>query len=195
MDAVSELAHERGVSSLTVGDIATRTRISRVGFYKLFDDKDDCLRFSCQEAEKRVFDPVRATLGEPRPWSEQVSDTIAVFLAETVTAPLLAELCLIHSISVEGNCGSCVDAGAEALQAALKGGRTAGRELRGADYCDPPPRIEELLARGFLFVVASHLRSGRVDTIGDLHAEMVHLCALHFLGDEPDRELARANAT
>lgn len=42
-DAAFELAHERQVNGLTVGDIVTRAGVSRQAFYQHFHDRDDAV--------------------------------------------------------------------------------------------------------------------------------------------------------
>jgi AcrR family transcriptional regulator len=58
-DAAYELAHERPVDGLTVGDIVTRAGVSRQVFYQHFRDRDDAVAFAFSAA----FAPATADLG------------------------------------------------------------------------------------------------------------------------------------
>jgi AcrR family transcriptional regulator len=189
MEAVAELAHERRVADLAVADIIRRAGISRGAFYKLFEDRQSCLSFSCREAERQIFDPVSATLDQDRPWAQQLSAAIAALLDATAAAPHVAELCMIHSASVEG---TRPPRGAAILERMLAGGRAAGRALRPG-LPEPPPNVEALLAGGIVYATSCH-RIGKEDDVADLHAELVRLCAVHFLGDQAASELVHAGS-
>jgi AcrR family transcriptional regulator len=57
--AVAAVAHELGITELTVVRITERARMSRKTFYEFFEGRKDCLRFACEEARGHLFDPVR----------------------------------------------------------------------------------------------------------------------------------------
>jgi len=192
--AVSELAHDEGLGGLTVTAIAARAGGSRSTFYELFADRDACVEFACQEAERRLFEPVREVLAVERAWPERLGAAIEALLGATVAAPRFAELCLIHSAALPGAAGSGAEAGVPTMIATLEGGRAAGRAALGAGYVEPPASIEELVARGVLSVVAMRLGAGEVDTLPSLIRELTILAAGPFLGTERANELGRTAA-
>jgi AcrR family transcriptional regulator len=176
------LAHRRGINALTVGEVVAQAKTSRGTFYEFFSDRDSCLRFACQEAHERIFDPVEATLETPQPWLERLGETIGVLLERVVEEPLWAELCLVHSFAVDGGGeGSFQEAGTESIAAAIRGGRKAGREIEGSRYVEPPSIIEDLLAAGILSVLAQRIRDGEVASLPSLQGELVRLAACPFV--------------
>jgi AcrR family transcriptional regulator len=180
--AVAESAREHG-ADLTASQVIAAAPMPRNRFYLLFRNKDDCVKLACEEAAKRILDPVKATLEVPRPWLDRMGGAVEAFLATAAEEPLLAELCLVHAIAIGGG-DSCHELATETLVATIRGGREAGREARGPAYRDPPPQIEELLAGGIIAVVALRLRRGEVAGLASLRGELVTLVVTPFFGLE-----------
>ncbi len=159
--------------------------MSRNKFYELFDGKGECLRYSFQVASDIPIGPVKAAGQGDEPWLERVHAAIEGFFAAIVAEPLLAELCLVHSLTapVESE-GHGFEAGVEAMTGALGGGRDAGLLARGERYSEPPPQAEELLARGIVSLASLRIRQGEAKELPALCDELVQLAATPFLGIE-----------
>lgn len=183
--ALTEVVHERGVGDLTAARIIERARMSRKTFYELFESKGACEEAGCEEAHKHLFDPVKAAAGAPWPWLDRVSEAVGAFLDAVVEDPLLAELCLVHSVAIPGGGESCHRAGIEAMTDLIRGGREEGRRLAGGDaYQEPPPQTEEFVACAIVSVVAMRLKRGEVADLPGLRGELVRMAASPFLGVE-----------
>lgn len=183
VEAIAKLAHEHSGTDLTAAQIIAAARMSRRTFCELFEGKDDSERFACQEAARHIFDPVRKTVESPLPWLERLGEGLNTFLTTATDEPLLAELCLVHAIKIDGGgTGSCRNLSIETLVAVIQGGREAGRQARGTAYNEPPPQTEELLANGVISVVAMQIKRGEVMNLPSLRGELVILVAIPFFG-------------
>jgi AcrR family transcriptional regulator len=185
LGAVAELAHEVGVGAVTGSGICRLSRIAKNTFYELFDSVSDCRRYCFAEAYAVVVDPVREASAEPRSWLAGLSAALAAFYAAIAAEPLLAELCLLHSLgAVEEAQGNDNEAAVAAMVEVLDGGRAAGRAARGMAYREPPALAEDYLARMIVSLAALRVRRGEVAALAEQRSELVILVASPFLGSE-----------
>src|SRR6202034_4655294 len=65
LSATVEIAYERGVGALTVATICKRSGLSRKTFYDIFEEREDCLRATFEDALAQATGVVcRAAAGE-----------------------------------------------------------------------------------------------------------------------------------
>jgi AcrR family transcriptional regulator len=103
---------------LTWLQVSDQAGVAPESFYESFANENDCIEFACEHSRRHLFDPVKAAYEEPGPWLERLR-AIGAHLDAAVEEPLLAELCLIHSLAI-GNEG-------RAISIALRSGDDAGR--------------------------------------------------------------------
>jgi AcrR family transcriptional regulator len=182
--ALAQLLHEGAAPDLPVWEIVKAARMSRNTFYELFAGKVECLRFAREEARRQLFDPALAALDNgAASWLERLGAALGELLGAVAAEPLLAELCLVHSPSLPGEPDAL--GGSDGLKetvAMMGGGREAGRELRGADYREPPAESEELIAGAILATIALRIRHGELEDLSALRRDLVGLAAGPFVG-------------
>jgi AcrR family transcriptional regulator len=167
--AIAELAHEHGTVNVTTSRIVAGSHMSRGTLYELFESKDACLSFAFEQAYERIFDPVSAVCGA-EPWIDRVNAALDSLFAAIEAEPLLAELCLVHSLGAPEDT-SVHQAGVETLIKAITPGPSAD-DLRPASR-----HTEELLARGILSLAGRRVREGRTATLPKEKGELVRLVA------------------
>jgi AcrR family transcriptional regulator len=190
--AVAELTSEFGIGAATVGRICKLSRMSRMTFYDLFASASDCLRYSFAEAFEGLFAPVReASLGGDW-WLGGLDRALEALFETAAGEPALAELCLVHCFGAAAEAeGHDYEAGVGLIAELLAGGREAGRERLGRDYCEPPALVEDYLARTIVSLAALKLKQGQGKTLPEHRAEMVMLSASAFFGAEEAGRLYR----
>jgi AcrR family transcriptional regulator len=184
--AIAELAHEHGgAAHLTATEIVGRARMSRKTFYELFGGKASGLEFACRFAYERIFAPVTAVNEGAGPWLDRLASALGHLFAAVVEEPLLAELCLVHSLATAETGSSCTyRAAVEATTAAVRDGRQAGQAALGSRYRDPPSEAEEFVASAIVSVTALRIRQGTAHELASHRDELVRLAATPFLGPE-----------
>jgi len=185
LEPLAELAHERGIADTTASAVVNRAKMSRAMFYELFGDRSGALRFAFAQAYDFLSAPVRDALTGSRSWPEQVHHAIGGLIGAAVDNPLLAELCLVHSpggrFEARGNDYEAIVA---TLVGALAGGREAGRATSGEEYRDPPPVVEEFLARSILSMIRLRLTQGNAAQLPAQRDELFVLTMVPFFGPE-----------
>ena len=151
------------------------------------------LRFSFRLAHERIFGPVEEAGAGAEPWLERLATTLDAFFAAIAAEPLLAELCLLHSLGTHTG-GEAFDrqAGTDVIATAIGGGRAAGREALGGDYLDPPSEVELFLAGAIVSVAVRRIRQEEIASLPAHRDELIRLVATPFLGLEGSRRIGRA---
>lgn len=179
--AIAGLAHEHGTVNLTTARIVAGSHMSRGTLYELFDSKDDCLNFAFAQAYKRIFNPVKAVPGA-QPWLDRVAESLAAFFAAIAAEPLLAELCLVHSLGQSGD-DSVHQAGVETMIEAI------AADPVGGELASSSGNMEELLARGIVSLAGRRVRAGRAAGLAEEEDGLVRLVAISLCGDGEAREV------
>jgi AcrR family transcriptional regulator len=191
--AIAELAHEHGGSgALTAAQIIARARMSRNTFYELFGSKDNGVRFAFQASYEFLFEPVRVAGEGSEPWLGRLCGALDALLAGAVAEPLLAELCLIHSLAALTDGEGCAyQTAVVTMSELIGGGRGAAREELGGTHPTPPSEVEEFLARAIVSLVALRIRQGAVEELPGHRDELVRLVATPFFGNDEAARMSR----
>lgn len=173
VDAVAEIAHEFGLAAATVTAVCRVGRMARGTYYGLFDGTSGCLRYSFAEAYKQVLGSMAAADGDGD-WLALVDAKIGALYAAVAAAPLLAELCLVHSHGCREEAASY---DFETAVADVAGMLSAAREQEGRR---PIPLLDECLARAIVSLAATRALQGRVAELAAEGRAMVRLVAASY---------------
>lgn len=163
--AAAELIGEVGYSSIVVGDVIARAGVSRATFYRLFDDKRDCVlaaqRWSFENAVAAVAAGCAKVEGEPR---RAVQHGVAAALRFAADNPGQACLVLASDSS-------------PAEPGLRDGGLSAWRELglllrrgrpRAQGKPSPATLTEEAAIAAAIFIVGERLSTGQAGELPNL---------------------------
>ena len=95
--ATAELIAERGYASLLVSDVVGRAGVSRATFYKLYDDKHDCVLTAQQFAYHYLHELLVDACASGRDWPQGVAAAVEAALDFAATHPGEARLVLASS--------------------------------------------------------------------------------------------------
>jgi AcrR family transcriptional regulator len=90
MAAFTELLAERGYAAVTIGELATRARVSRAAFYHHFADKEACLLAAYDHFAATILAALTADVDEDAPWSAFIQATVGGYLATLEDDPIAA---------------------------------------------------------------------------------------------------------
>jgi AcrR family transcriptional regulator len=170
-----ELVGERGYAATTVPDVVAAARVSRNGFYALFEDKADCFLALCDEVANEMLDALVA-LGGADDWRGALERGMDVYLRSWQDRPLFARAYLVELPSAGERAIAQRDRQFERFRRLFDGMAAWARE---DDPSLPPvnPLATRLLVGGITELVAEEVRAGRVASLAGRRDELVALVA------------------
>ncbi len=199
LSATVELGYEQGVQALTVATICKRSGLSRKTFYDIFEEREECLYATFEEALAQATGVVcRAAAGEgsvqrtrgaqrARGWLEQTRAGLQAFLCFLDREPGMGRLLVVEALG----------AGHQTLEARRRGiaqiithidqGRTETRAGR-----EPPPLTAEGVVGAVLSVIHARMLQGDPQPLAELCGPLMAMIVQPYLGGAAaQRELER----
>jgi AcrR family transcriptional regulator len=184
--SIARTLDERGYASTTVALVIESARVSRARFYELFSGTDACVATLLEELVGFVEHHLRERRLAVLPWDERVRQGLWVILSCLEQEPLLARVCVLHSVAVDSSTAER----RERVIAALVDQVDAGRELSGSEHTTP--MTAEGVVGAAMRLVYSRLAAGDPSPVlTDLFAELTNLILLPYLNSEQIREIQR----
>jgi AcrR family transcriptional regulator len=155
---------EHGYAATTVPQVVATARVSRNGFYALFEDKLACFLALCDRLADELLSSLYALGLEPS-WEAALDRGMDVYLRSWQDRPAFARAYLVELPSAGPRALAQRDARLrdfEALLTALAPGT-------------PDPLAVSVLARGITEVIGLEVREGRVATLADVQPRLVAL--------------------
>jgi AcrR family transcriptional regulator len=178
---------EHGYAHTTVGEIATRARVSRRTFYELFADREACLAALFEDVVGMIERELAATGLAGLPWRERVRGGLWAILSFFDREPALARVCVVQVLRGGPRVLERRDEVLARLAAVLDEGRS---ESARGEQCTPLT-AEGLVGAAFGIVYARLLRGERAP-LTDLFGELMGMIVLPYLGSsQARREQAR----
>jgi AcrR family transcriptional regulator len=164
-----------GYAATTVPDVVAAARVSRNGFYALFEDKADCFLALCDELATEILAELTAFGGQAG-WRTALDRGMARYLDWWQTRPAIARAYLVEVPSAGPRAIAQRDRQFERF-AAMFDGLAAQARREDPDLPAPNALATRLLVAGITEVVAAEVRHGRLETLGSLHDPLVELAA------------------
>lgn len=153
--------------------------IARNTFYDLFPTKQAFLEYASSEASHLIFAPASQARDDSGPWLERLDRAVEGFYGAISKDPAVAEFCLIHTLSTDGQ---IVRRGVKIWERLLSEGRDAARLDLGPDFSEPVPLAEEFLAHSIVSLATVRLWQGKGASLPQHQREVVTLVAMFFFG-------------
>ncbi len=208
--AMSELVHERTVSSVTVAHVVARSGVSRRTFYELFDDRESCLFAAFERALARAAAAVLPAYEVPGAWEEQIRAALAALLGFLDDEPALGGLLIVTAPAAERRVlerrarvldvlGDAVHRGARFAD--REGARTRSRRARGVSR--PQRIVAEGAVGAVLGVIHARLLARSSQPLSRLLNALMGMLVLPYLGaaaaarelESPARRVRRPAST
>jgi AcrR family transcriptional regulator/DNA-binding MarR family transcriptional regulator len=187
--AVMELACEGGVLALSVATLCERAGLSRRTFYDLFEDREDCLRATFEEALVTAKHACASAVADGEdsqkahntqrtlPWRDRVRAGLAALLALCDQEPGMARLLVVEALSADA---ATLELRRNALEQAarlLDEGRAEARAGR-----QPPPLTAEGIVGAVFSVVHTRLLARDPRPLSELTGALMALIVYPYLG-------------
>jgi AcrR family transcriptional regulator len=184
--ATTAIFAEQGYASLAIGTVITRAGVSRSTFYKLFDDKLDCVL----AAQRRAFDALGQTIawacaGE-RDWPRGVTRGVAATLAFAARFP--GETRLVLASSQVASEPALARQGLPVHERLIELLREGSRRHPGAQ--SPSSLAEQAAVGAAMSIVGTFLMTEEIDALARRKADLVEIVLAPYLGGEEAKRVA-----
>lgn len=186
--AATAVFAEQGYASLSVAAVTARAQVSRSTFYKLFDDKLDCVL----AAQRRAFEALGQTIAwacaAESEWPRGVARALGAALAFAARFPGEARLVLAsNQVASEP---ALARQGLDVHERLLELLREGARRHPGARL---PQGVAEQAALGAaLSIVATFLAAEEFEALAERQADLVEIVLAPYLGAEQAKSVALA---
>ena len=197
LGATASVIAEQGYASLVVADITARAGVSRATFYKLFDDKHDCVlacqRWAFDRLHRAILDAIEPMAGAAGPaaggeWPWAVTAGVGAALAFAVEFPGQARLVLASSHSP-----SEPKLARDGFALHLRLVRLLRTGSLGHPGVLSPSELTEQAAVGAaMSIVENCLTAGEPQALPDLKNDLVQIVLTPYLGGDEAGRIARA---
>lgn len=172
---MAESVASRGYAATSVERVIELAGVSRASFYKLFDNRHDCLLAAYDAVFEAFVAEVSAACRGEAAWRDRVAAAIAAALEFVVRRPAEARLLALDAIAVDGTAAHRALEAAERLVAMLRTGR---------DHCVQAADLPEVTERALLGAVASVVNWCllKEESLTDLEPQLVQLVLTPYIG-------------
>jgi AcrR family transcriptional regulator len=188
LSSTTAVLADQGLAGLTVGKMIDRAGVSRTTFYRLFEDKRDCVLAAQERAIKRFQETIGAAFVREADWPSGVAAGVSAALDFAVLNPGAARLALPSSFALAEP--------ALASNGLMVQTRLFEHLRDGAMRC-PDARIPDGLAQraaiGAAYsIIGAALVEGKADSLIELRADLVRIILSPYLGDSEAKRIAMA---
>ncbi len=173
VSAVDEL----GYSNVSVGDIVTRSRVSRRTFYELFANREQCVVAVLSDALERMELELHHAGVARLAWRERMRIGLWTILSFFEREPALARVCVVSALGGDPQGVALRDEVLARLAQAVGEGRLRGAHVDGCTRVTAEGVVGAAVA-----IVYARLREERLDSLTDLLGELMGIVVLPYLG-------------
>jgi AcrR family transcriptional regulator len=177
LSAMVQVASENPVDCVTVEQIVGRAGVSRATFYKIFDDRSDCLNGVVEEAVLVVSERMSRAYSAEKRWIDRIRAGLLALLKFIDEERELARLCVARAAAGD----SVILTRRTELLAEIARVIDLGREAAGAER-EPPPLAAEDAIGGVAGMIHARLISTNPRPVVELLNPLMGMLVLPYLG-------------
>jgi len=186
--ATTAIFAEQGYSSLAVSAVTARAGVSRSTFYKLFDDKLDCVLAAQRRAVEALGQTIAWACAAEEDWARGVSRGVGAALAFAARFPGEARLVIAsNQVATEP---ALARQGLPAHERLVELLHDGSRRRPGAR--SPSGLAEQAAIGAAMSIVATSLAAEQVDGLAALKADLIEIVLTPYLGGEEAKRVALA---
>jgi AcrR family transcriptional regulator len=188
LDAATAVFAERGYASLSVANVIERAGVSRGTFYKLFENKSDCLLAAQSRAFGRLHEAIESACSPAEEWPLGVSAAVNAVLNFAAESP--DETRLILASSHPAAEPQLANDGISLNRWLIDLLRESSRRHPGAH--SPNDLTEQAAVGAAVSIVGSIISNQRIGPMPDLTAVLVQIVLAPYLGSDEAIRIAQA---
>jgi AcrR family transcriptional regulator len=174
---MTAVACEEGAIGATVAKVVARSGVSRRTFYELFEDREDCLLASIDEALEQAARRLASACESQRRWRDRMRAGLLALLAFLDDEPRRGRLLVVETLAVGGMALERRRRVLERLIAAVDAGRREARQGSPA-----PPLAAEGVVGAVLAVIHARMLEGERRSFVELANPLMSMIVLPYLG-------------
>ncbi len=187
VDATAAIVAEKGLSGLTIPEIARRANVSHQTFYEMYPTKHDAFMGAQKVGLHQALGiTVQAYEAQGGDWPMGVAAGLSALLDYLASEPAHAHLTIVDTFAASPLAIEIRDTGLHAFASYLQPGyhhAPPGRSVA--------PIAPEAIAGGIWQVLHNHIQHERVEDIAGLAPQLVFLALAPFLGSKEAARVAR----
>ncbi|HTU79773.1 MAG TPA: TetR/AcrR family transcriptional regulator [Solirubrobacteraceae bacterium] len=185
LDAVANLATERGYAGLTCEAIAEEAAVSLHAFYTHFSGKEDAFLVAYEVGHHKSLAAVQQARDAQPDWQRGVRAGIGALFQFLASEPAFAHMALVDSLIATHRTADRAAKGADAYA------RTLAPDLRESALAERPAAvIMEAVAGGLFELCYSQALRGRVRVLPEMLPAATYFALAPFIGAERAARLA-----
>lgn len=186
--ATTAVFAEQGYAALSIGTVITQAGVSRSTFYKLFEDKVDCVLAAQRRAVEALGQTIAWACAAEQDWPRGVARGVAAALAFAARFPGEARLVLASSqVASEP---ALARQGLPVHERLIELLRDGSRRHPGAR--SPSDLAEQAAVGAAMAIVGTFLMTGEIDGLAERKADLVEIVLAPYLDGEEARRIALA---
>lgn len=177
LSAALSVVDELGYPGATVAHVTSRARVSRLTFYNVFANREDCLLAALESVVERIERELSELHLDELSWRERVRGGLWTILSFFDRELVLARVCVVQALRG----GPRVLERREQVLAGLTRIVDEGRgESKRAQAC--PPLMADGLVGAVFGIIYGRLLRGAHEPLTDLFGELMGMIVLPYLG-------------
>jgi AcrR family transcriptional regulator len=168
--AAAEACAERGFAGASVADIVKRAGVSSVTFYKLFEDKSDCVLAAHRELLERLLEEVDRSCEAENEREAKLRAGARTALSLLAADPPAARLLTVEILALGPDGAARHDAAVEAFASRLRAGRDPREDSR-------MPHADWAVVASVAMLIGKCVMTGEAERLGELEDELVEMLA------------------
>lgn len=183
LQAMLECVGEHGYAGTTVPQVVATARVSRNGFYALFEDKLDCFLALCEQLADEILAELIA-FGAMQDWRRSLDEGMTAYLRFWQDRPAFARAYLVELPSAGPRAQAQRDRRLKDFGVLFEQlGAQARRQNRRLPELSP--LAVRMVVVGITEIVAAEVREGRTAKLVKLHDDLVRVVELLLAGRAP----------
>jgi AcrR family transcriptional regulator len=175
LEAMLRCVGEKGYAATTVPDVVATARVSRNGFYALFEDKLDCFLTVCDELAAEILGELYAVAAEPD-WRVALDKGMTRYLRWWQDRPAFSRAYLVELPSAGPRAWAQRDRRFKDFEVMFDA-LAARARAQDPSPAARSPLTTRLLVLAITELIAFEVREGRTHRLANLHGDLVAYCA------------------
>jgi AcrR family transcriptional regulator len=169
---------EKAGESITVSEIARRAGVSRMDFYELFENVEDCLFTAYETVIDAVVSYVSRAYEGDGPWPLRLRRALRALLEAVSAEPEVARMATVEVPALQPEAQRRYHDALERFVPLFREGRDY------ASYRDLPPDLERMAVASTEAVISDRVAAGRTQDLPDLLPDILLTALIPYVGPE-----------
>lgn len=185
LDAVANLAAEKGYADLTIPEVVQRAAVSVQAFYEHFEGKEDAFLVAYEVGHRRALVTFECAFDSQEDWPSAIHAGLKALFGFFAAEPAFAHCALVDAPSASERAAALLVQGLAAYGPMFE----AGFQQADAERPPPPVTVEAALS-SLLELGFAHVATERARELTDLVPEGVFIALAPFIGGQAAAQIA-----